>query len=191
MAAGMLALVHGGGWSFAEVKSPLDLNAITKFGKTLSGCLFVPSDAGYDCSHPVDEPGNGEISRGHRAVRQRRRRLEVPRLCSSTESRSCRAKVSAGNTAAEVLAGAAVYDLAPVLGECGSVDAGLVFGGGLGWLSGKFGATSDNLLSARLITEDGRTLVADSSTNSDLFWAIRGDGGNLGVATSSSINSIR
>lgn len=92
--------------------------------------------------------------------------------------------VTTGNTSEEILAATAQYGLAPVLGECGSVGAGLTLGGGLGWLSGKYGATCDNLISARVITADGRTMKTDASTNADLFWAIRGGGGNFGVATS-------
>ena len=93
------------------------------------------------------------------------------------------AQVTAGNTAEEILAAAAQYGLAPVLGECGSVGAGLTLGGGLGWLSGKYGAACDNLISARIITADAHTIKTDLGTNQDLFWAIRGGGGNCGVAT--------
>jgi FAD/FMN-containing dehydrogenase len=93
------------------------------------------------------------------------------------------ARASTGNSAEEILAATAPYGLAPVLGECGSVGSGLALGGGLGWLAGKYGTTSDNLLSARLITADGRTLKTDTGANEDLFWAIRGGGGNFGVAT--------
>jgi FAD/FMN-containing dehydrogenase len=94
-----------------------------------------------------------------------------------------KAQVSTGNTAEEILAATATYGLATVLGECGTVGAGLALGGGLGHLSGKYGATCDNLVAARVITADGRTLKADAVTNEDLFWAIRGGGGNFGVAT--------
>jgi len=73
---------------------------------------------------------------------------------------------------------------APVLGQCGGVGSGLVLGGGLGWLSGRHGATCDNLVSAHIVTAEGRSLTADSVTNPDLFWAIRGGGGNFGIATS-------
>jgi hypothetical protein len=92
-------------------------------------------------------------------------------------------QVTTGNTAEEILAATAQYGLAPVLGECGSVGAGLALGGGLGYLSGKYGATCDTLLSAHVVTADGRTLKTDAATNQDLFWAIRGGGGNFGVAT--------
>ena len=94
------------------------------------------------------------------------------------------ARVGAGVTAEEMLAAAAKYGLAPVLGECGSVGAGLVLGGGLGWLSGKYGATCDNLLSARLITAGTDSAITDAASNEDLYWAIRGGGGNFGVVTS-------
>ncbi|NIJ54691.1 FAD-binding oxidoreductase [Dyadobacter arcticus] len=92
--------------------------------------------------------------------------------------------VATGVTAQEILTATAPYGLAPVLGECGSVGAGLVLGGGLGWLAGKYGATCDNLISASMITADAEIRKADSTTNQDLFWAIRGGGGNFGIARS-------
>jgi FAD/FMN-containing dehydrogenases len=93
------------------------------------------------------------------------------------------AQARTGHTAEEILAATATHSLAPVLGECGTVGAGLALGGGLGWLSGKYGAASDNVLGTRIITADGHTLKTDASTNEDLFWAIRGGGGNFGIAT--------
>jgi FAD/FMN-containing dehydrogenase len=62
--------------------------------------------------------------------------------------------------------------------------AGLTLGGGIGWLMGKYGLALDNLASVELVTADGRPLRVSEDENADLFWAVRGGGGNFGIAAS-------
>ena len=67
----MFALIHGTGRSFAALRSPLDPDAIAKFGKSLNGRLFVPSDVGYEAARiPSMNPENAEIRSDRRAVCQ-------------------------------------------------------------------------------------------------------------------------
>src|SRR5882724_944189 len=80
---------------------------------------------------------------------------------------------------------AAVHGLAVTGGAIASTGiAGFTLGGGLGWLMGSHGLAADNLLSVELVTADGAVLNVTDESEPDLFWALRGGGGNFGVATS-------
>ena len=89
-----------------------------------------------------------------------------------------------GLTAGEYTTAAGAHGLATGFGDTASVGiGGITLGGGIGFLVRKFGLTIDDLLAAEIVTADGRLLHVDAEQHSDLFWAIRGGGGNFGVAT--------
>jgi FAD/FMN-containing dehydrogenase len=94
------------------------------------------------------------------------------------------ARAAGGLTSGEVTATAAPHGLAPAFGDTPSVGiGGLTLGGGAGYLVRKHGLTLDQLLGAEVVTADGRVLEVDEDSHPDLFWAIRGGGGNFGVVT--------
>jgi FAD/FMN-containing dehydrogenase len=89
-----------------------------------------------------------------------------------------------GLTAGEYTAAAAERGLATGFGDTGSVGlGGIITGGGVGYLSRRHGLTIDSLLAAEVVTADGELLTVDDDSHPDLFWAIRGGGGNFGVVT--------
>lgn len=89
-----------------------------------------------------------------------------------------------GLTTGEYTTAAGVHGLATGFGDTGSVGiGGITLGGGIGFLVRKHGLAIDNLLAAEVVTADSRLLHVDAETHPDLFWALRGGGGNFGVAT--------
>ena len=89
-----------------------------------------------------------------------------------------------GLTAGEYSVAAAEHGLATGFGDTGSVGiGGITLGGGIGYFARKYGLTIDDLLAADVVTADGKLIRVDEEIEPDLFWAIRGGGGNFGVAT--------
>ncbi|OLT16475.1 FAD-linked oxidase [Pseudonocardia sp. CNS-139] len=94
------------------------------------------------------------------------------------------ATAGGGATSADVADRAATYGLVPVTGTAGAVGiAGLTLGGGYGPVGGRFGLAADNLAGAEVVLADGRLVYTDPQHEPELFWALRGGGGNFGVVT--------
>jgi FAD/FMN-containing dehydrogenase len=99
-----------------------------------------------------------------------------------TERRT--ARLEAGLTWGEVAAALHPHGLGLTAGDTASVGVGgLTLGGGIGWFARKYGLTIDHVRSIEVVTADGQTVTASATEHPDLFWALRGGGGNFGVAT--------
>ena len=95
------------------------------------------------------------------------------------------ARAEPGLTLAEFDRDCQAFGLATTMGAVSPTGiAGLTLGGGIGWLCGKYGLACDNLLSVDIVTADGRLRTASPSEHADVFWAVRGGGGNVGIVTS-------
>ena len=92
--------------------------------------------------------------------------------------------VGAGVTAIELIEALAPHSLVVGFGDAGTVGvSGITLGGGVGYLARKYGLSIDSLLAVELVTADGKLLLADDTNHPELFWALRGGGGNFGVVT--------
>ena len=101
------------------------------------------------------------------------------------DPRSRVATVAGGARLKDVAAAAGAHGLVAALGNCGAVGmAGLAMVGGYGPLNGLYGLAADNLLDAEVVLADGRHVTTDAENEPELFWALRGGGGNFGVVTS-------
>jgi FAD/FMN-containing dehydrogenase len=128
----------------------------------------------------VQSTGHGTHVPAHRALL-----LKTSRMATVLVDPDRRvARVGAGATWGQVLAAAAPFGLAPLSGSSPTVGvAGYTLGGGVGWLSRLHGFAADSLLRAAMVTADGELVFADADQEPDLFWALRGGGGNFGVVT--------
>jgi FAD/FMN-containing dehydrogenase len=153
------------------------------------------------CLGAADAIGAVELARDHRllvAVRAGGHNIAGNAVCDGgllidlSPMRSVRvdpakrtARVEPGATLADFDKEAQAFALATPLGINSTTGvAGLTLGGGFGWTTRKLGLTIDNLLSADLVTAEGKLVRASAEENQDLFWALRGGGGNFGVVTS-------
>ncbi len=111
--------------------------------------------------------------------------IDLGALCGvSVDPRAKRARCGGGTRWSQLDAATQEHNLATPGGFVSHTGvAGLTLGGGLGWLSRKAGLSCDNLLSVELVTAAGTTVRASERENRDLFWAVRGGGGNFGVVT--------
>jgi FAD/FMN-containing dehydrogenase len=119
------------------------------------------------------------------AIAERGLMLDLAKMNHVTvDARARLATVGAGCRLKDVDAATQQHGLATVLGFISDVGvAGLTLGGGLGYLTRRFGWTVDNLEAVEIVTADGEARTSSRSANADLFWAIRGGGGNFGVVT--------
>jgi len=163
MAATMPALV-------LQPATPLDVAAAVRFARD-QGLLLSIKGGGHNIA------GTAAVERGLMLDMSQMREVRIdPRARLGIVGAGCRLK--------DVDQATQEHGLATVLGFISEVGvAGLTLGGGLGYLTRRFGWTVDNLEEVQIVTADGEIRVANRSQNADLFWALRGGGGNFGVVT--------
>jgi hypothetical protein len=138
--------------------------------------------AARDCGLPLSVRGGGHDWAG-RALCDGIV-IDLSRMRSVAVSSDGAARISGGARAADVLAVTHPLGLAAVTGSVGAVGmAGLTLGGGYGPLIGRFGLALDNLVETEVVLADGRIVLANDADEPELFWALRGGGGNFGVVT--------
>jgi FAD/FMN-containing dehydrogenase len=139
----------------------------------------VAAARGHDLPFAVQSTGHGTVTPADGALL-----LKTSRLSSVEVDPQLRvARVGAGARWSDVVSAAACYGLAPLSGTASVGVAGYTLGGGAGWLSRKYGYAADSLRRAEVVTADAGTVAASPTENADLFWALRGGGGNFGVVT--------
>jgi hypothetical protein len=156
--------------AIVRVANAEDVSRVVSFGRE-SGTEFVVRSGGHGVAGYAAPEGGIVLDL-----------KDMRALAIDAERRTAWAET--GLTAAEYTNAADAHGLATGFGDTGSVGlGGLTLGGGIGYLARKLGLTIDDLLAADVVTADGQLHRVDAETEPDLFWAIRGGGGNFGVAT--------
>ena len=156
--------------AIVRVADASDVARVIKFARDTGTELAVRSGGHSGAGHSTTEGGVVIDLRDLRA-------LEVDPSART-------ATAQAGLTAYDLAVATAEHGLAIGFGDTGTVGiGGITLGGGIGYLSRRDGLTIDNLLGAEIVTADGEIREVDADNHPDLFWAIRGGGGNFGVAT--------
>jgi hypothetical protein len=156
--------------AIVRVANPGDVAHVVNFARETGAELAVRSGGHSGVGHCTTDGGIVIDLRDMKAIE-----IDPERRTASAET---------GLTAREVSEAAAKHGLAVGFGDTGSVGiGGLTVGGGVGYFVRKHGLTIDSLLAADVVTADGQLRRVDAETEPDLFWAIRGGGGNFGVAT--------
>ena len=153
-----------------RVADATDVSRVVSRARETGLELAVRSGGHSNAGHGVSEGGIVLDLSGMRALH-----IDAERRTAWTQT---------GLTTGEYTTAAGAYGLATGFGDTGSVGiGGLTLGGGVGYLVRKYGLTIDDLLAADIVTADSQLLRVDAETHPDLFWAIRGGGGNFGVVT--------
>jgi FAD/FMN-containing dehydrogenase len=156
---------------------------MSSLAEGFSGEVLTSEDRGYDAARTIH---NGLIDKRPALIARCLNTADVigaKGIHVDPDSRRVRAQGAV--TIRELDRTTGAFGLATPSGVVSSTGiAGLTLGGGLGWLMGRYGMAVDNLLSAEVVLASGEVATASDHDNPDLFWAIRGGGGNFGVVTS-------
>src|SRR5438132_6383558 len=184
----------------SEVLLPTD-NAYDSARKVYNAMIDKRPSLIVRCAYPADVVNAVKFARKHTllvAVRGGGHSVAGKSVCDGgllidlslmkeihVDPENRRARAQPGLRLGEFDRATQAHGLATPLGIISNTGiAGLTLGGGIGWLNGKYGLACDNLLSVQVVTADGRLLTASSGENEDLFWGVRGGGGNFGIVTS-------
>jgi FAD/FMN-containing dehydrogenase len=155
--------------AIVRVADATDVARVVTFARVSGAELAVRSGGHSGVGHGVSDGGITIDLRGMRAIQI---------------DEDGTAWAQTGLTALEYSSAAGEHGLVTGFGDTGSVGiGGITLGGGVGFLARRYGLTIDDLLAAEIVTAGGEVLHVDAQTHPDLFWAIRGGGGNFGVAT--------